>query len=104
VKLDYKIHHRKDRKGVDLICDNLPYGKLWYGEPNAVENAVSYAHFNAGARAAAITIFDEAGEVIDRGIEDPPDRAGFDVTGHRHKREQFSESSSNERAPGCRGI
>ena len=41
---------------------------------------------------------------IDRGIKDTPDRAGFDITGHRHKREQFSESSSNERAPGCRGI
>jgi hypothetical protein len=53
LSLNYKIHPRKDRKGVDLICDNLPDGKLWYREPNAVENAVSYAHFNAGARVAS---------------------------------------------------
>ena len=27
---------RKDHRGVDLISDALPFGRLWYGEPNAI--------------------------------------------------------------------
>ena len=38
-----KIGRRKDRRGVDLISDALPFGKLWYTEPNAVSNAIGYA-------------------------------------------------------------
>jgi hypothetical protein len=34
---------RKDHRGVDLISDALPFGKLWYGEPNAINNAVNGA-------------------------------------------------------------
>jgi hypothetical protein len=30
---------REDHRGVDLISDALPFGRLWYGEPNAVSNA-----------------------------------------------------------------
>jgi hypothetical protein len=37
----YKVRPRKDRRGVDLISDPLPFGRLWYGEPNAVRNAIS---------------------------------------------------------------
>jgi hypothetical protein len=36
---------RKDRRGVNLISDVLPFGRLWYCEPNAVSNAVEYAKF-----------------------------------------------------------
>jgi hypothetical protein len=25
---------RKDKRGFDLICEALPFGRLWYGEPN----------------------------------------------------------------------
>jgi hypothetical protein len=35
----YKIRPRKDRRGVDLVSDALPFDRLWYGEPNAVSNA-----------------------------------------------------------------
>ena len=35
-----KIHH-----GVDLISDALPFGRLWYAEPNAVSDAIDYAQF-----------------------------------------------------------
>jgi hypothetical protein len=28
---------RRDHRGVDLISDVLPFGRLWYGEPNAIE-------------------------------------------------------------------
>ena len=31
----YKVRPRKDKRGVDLISDALPFGGLWYGEPNA---------------------------------------------------------------------
>jgi len=32
-----------DILGVDLISDALPFGRLWYDKPNAIENAISYA-------------------------------------------------------------
>jgi len=36
----YEIRPRKDKRGTDLISDALPFGRLWYGEPNAVSNAI----------------------------------------------------------------
>jgi hypothetical protein len=41
----YVVRPRKDHSGVDLISNVLPFGRLWYGEPNAVSNAVDYAKF-----------------------------------------------------------
>src|SRR5204863_3177026 len=32
----YEVRPRADRRGIDLISDALPFGRLWYGEPNAV--------------------------------------------------------------------
>ena len=29
----YEIRPRRDKQGVDLISDALPFGRLWYGEP-----------------------------------------------------------------------
>jgi hypothetical protein len=29
----YEVRPRKDQRGVDLISDALPFGRLWYGEP-----------------------------------------------------------------------
>jgi hypothetical protein len=34
---------RKDHRGFDLISDVLPFGRFWYGEPNAISNAIGYA-------------------------------------------------------------
>jgi len=39
----YDIRPRNDKRGVDLISDVLPLGRLWYGEPNAISNAIGYA-------------------------------------------------------------
>jgi len=39
----YELRPRKDHHGVDLISDALPFGRLWYGEPNAINNAIGYA-------------------------------------------------------------
>jgi hypothetical protein len=33
----YEVRPRKDHRGVDLISDALPFGALWYAEPNVVE-------------------------------------------------------------------
>ena len=41
----YEVRPRKDKRGVDLISDALPFGRLWYGEPDAINNAIGYAKF-----------------------------------------------------------
>ena len=41
----YEVRPRKDKRGVDLISDVLPFGRLVYGGPNATSNAVDYAKF-----------------------------------------------------------
>jgi hypothetical protein len=62
----YEVRPRKDKRGVDLISDVLPFGRLWYGEPNAVSNAIGYAKFRSRRMMTVIRVYDEAGEVIDR--------------------------------------
>jgi len=42
----YEIRPRNDKRGVDLISDALPLGRLWYGEPSPISNAISYAKFS----------------------------------------------------------
>jgi len=46
----YELRPRKDKRGVGLISDALPSGRLWYGEPNAVINAIGYAKFYSHRR------------------------------------------------------
>jgi hypothetical protein len=41
----YEVRPRKDDRGVDLISDVLPFGRLWYGGPSALANAVGYAQY-----------------------------------------------------------
>src|SRR6266481_1212709 len=36
----YEVRSRKDHRGVNLVSDALPFGRLWYGEPNAISNAI----------------------------------------------------------------
>jgi hypothetical protein len=43
----------------------LPFGRLWYGEPNASGNAMGYAEFFSRSHYAVIRVFDEAGNVIE---------------------------------------
>ena len=56
----YEVRPRKNKRGVDLISNVLPFGRLWYGEPNAINNAVSYAHVYSRAQSAVIRVYDEA--------------------------------------------
>jgi hypothetical protein len=39
----YEVRPRSDKRGVDLLSDALPFGRLWYDGPNAVTNAIGYA-------------------------------------------------------------
>jgi hypothetical protein len=52
-------------RGVDLISDVLPFGRLWYAEPDAISNAIGYAKFRSRSHDAVICVYDEAGNVID---------------------------------------
>jgi hypothetical protein len=60
-----RIKTRKDRRGFDLISDALPFGRLWYGEPSAVSNAIDYAKIRSRSHDAVIRVCDEAGNVIE---------------------------------------
>jgi hypothetical protein len=35
----YEIRPRKDKRGIDLISEALPFGRLWYGEPTVFSSA-----------------------------------------------------------------
>jgi hypothetical protein len=61
----YEVRPRKDRRGVDLISDALPFGRLRYGEPNAISNAMSYAKFFSRSHDAVIRVYDAADNVIE---------------------------------------
>ena len=60
----YELRPRKDRRGFDLISDALPFGRLWYGGPNAVTNAIGYAMHDSRSADAVIRVYDAAGNVI----------------------------------------
>ena len=58
----YEVRPRKDKRGVDLISDLLPFGRLWYLEVN---HAIGYAKFYSRSHDAVIRVYDEVGSVID---------------------------------------
>ena len=59
------IRPRKDHRGVDLVSDVLPFGRLWYAGPNAVANAIGYAMHYSRSHDAVIRVFNDAGNVIE---------------------------------------
>jgi hypothetical protein len=61
----YKVRPRKDHRGVDLISDALPFGRLWYGGPEAVSSAIGYAEHRSRSHDAVIRVCDVAGNVIE---------------------------------------
>jgi len=48
-----------------LISDALPFGRLWYAEPNAISNALDYAKFRSRSDDAVIRMYDGTGNVIE---------------------------------------
>ena len=65
IKHTYEVRPRKDKRGVDLISDVLPFGRLWYGEPNAISNAIGYAQFYSRSHNAVIRVYDATGNLIE---------------------------------------
>ena len=61
----YEVRPRADKRGVDLISEVLPFGRLWYAGPNAVVNAIGYAEHRSRSHDALIRVYDETGTVIE---------------------------------------
>ena len=57
----YEVRPRNDKRGVDLISDALPFGRLWYEDASA---AGDYAKHSSRSHDAVIRVCDEAGNVI----------------------------------------
>ena len=55
----------KNKRGFDLISDALPLGRLWYGAPDAIHNAIAYEKFSSRSHDAVIRVYDEIGNVIE---------------------------------------
>jgi hypothetical protein len=53
----YEVRPRKDGRGVDLISEALPFGRLWYSGNEAVTNAIGYAKFFNRAHDRVIRVF-----------------------------------------------
>ncbi len=49
----YEVRPRKDHRGVDLISDVLPFGRLWYTKP---DDAVEYVKFRSRSHDAVIRV------------------------------------------------
>ena len=55
----YEVRPRKDKRGVDLISDLLPFSRLWYDWPNAISNAIEHAKHRSRSHNAVIRVYDE---------------------------------------------
>jgi hypothetical protein len=60
----YEVRPRKDKRGVDLISDALPFGRLWYDGPNASSNAIGYASQYSRSHDTVIRVYDATDNVI----------------------------------------
>ena len=58
----YEVRPRKDKCGVDLISEPLPFGRLWYDTPN---NTIGYAKHSSRSHDAVIRVYVDAGNLIE---------------------------------------
>jgi hypothetical protein len=58
----YEVRARKDHRGVDLISDVLPFGRLWYDTP---DTAIGYAKHSSRSHDAVVRVYDDAGNAIE---------------------------------------
>ena len=59
----YEIRPHRDRRGIDLISDVLPFARLWYTKP---DDAIGYAKFYSHSHDAVIRVYDATGNVIEK--------------------------------------
>ena len=55
----YEVRPRKDHRGVDLISDALPFGRVW-----STNAAIGYAKFRSRSHVAVIRVYDPVGNII----------------------------------------
>jgi hypothetical protein len=60
----YEVRPRKDHRGVNLISEALPFGRLWYGGPEAVSGAIDYAKHRSCSHNALIRVCHDSRNVI----------------------------------------
>jgi hypothetical protein len=60
----YEVDPRKGKRGVDLISDALPFGRLWYCEP---DGAIDYAKFFSCSHDAVIRVYDD--RAVEKAVE-----------------------------------
>ena len=46
------------------MIGSLSFGRLWYGGPNAVANAIGYTTHYSRSHHAVIRVYDDAGNVV----------------------------------------
>jgi hypothetical protein len=51
----YEVRPRKDKRGVDLISDVLPFRRLWYATP---DHTIGYAERYSRSHNAVIRVYD----------------------------------------------
>ena len=59
------IRPRKNNRSINVVSDALPVDRVWYGEPNALSNAVDYAKFRSRSHDVVIRVYDAADNVIE---------------------------------------
>ena len=60
----------------------LPFGRLWYGEPNAAASAIGYAQHRSRSHDAVIGVYDDAGNVIETAEHKGEFKARYEPTYH----------------------
>ena len=60
----------------------LPFGGLWYGEPNAISSAVGYAQFYSRSHNAVIRVYDDVGRLRNFLFEMPDQRSDKFISLH----------------------
>jgi hypothetical protein len=77
-----------------MCCHSV--GRLWYGKPDGISNAIGYAKFRSRSHDAAIRVYDAAGNVIEthehKGSAEQPRRAAV----RKARQTQSRHSSSLE--------
>jgi hypothetical protein len=58
-----RVRAREGVNGPTMRCHSVA---LWYGEPDAITNAIGYAKFRSRSHHAVIRVYDQAGNVIGR--------------------------------------
>jgi len=60
------LSSRRDKRGVDLISDVLPFSQLWHDTP---DNAINYAMHSSRSADAVIRVYDDGDNVIESSSE-----------------------------------